>query len=48
MSEAEKFMHWMIKIQNIHYTNDNRMSKALENFNKPKQYVDTTPGAKID
>lgn len=34
MSEGLKFMNWMIKIKNIHYTNDERMQVALEQIKK--------------
>ena len=30
MSDKLKFMHWMMKIKNIYYTNDNLMSLAME------------------
>lgn len=34
MSEALKFMNWMVKIQNKHYANDDRMHVALEQIKK--------------
>lgn len=41
------FMNWMMKINNIHYTNDLEMSKALEKFKKSKKYADKTSKGKI-
>lgn len=47
MNEAVKFMYWMIKIKNVHYTNDVLMGKALEKFRKPSNNVNITSTGNI-
>lgn len=33
MNRTLNFMFWMLHIQNIHYTNSEAMSRAIENLN---------------
>lgn len=45
MSRSLDFMNWMLKIQNIYYTDDNKMHAALESIKK-QENANTTPTRK--